>query len=108
MHYSSCNAGISVCLQHIVNLSINTVTYEIFQAIECLQNLLRYNGSQDAHLNFKMEVTLLNEKIITNQLHNGYYISVRVQGGCIVIMKLFSSCFRLLYCIMAAGFVLGP
>ena len=29
------------------------VTYEIFQAIECLQNLLEYNGSRDAHLNFQ-------------------------------------------------------
>ena len=25
-----------------------------------------------------------------------------------VIMKLFSSCFRLLYCVMAAGFAPGP
>ena len=39
-------------MQHIANLSINTVTYKIFQAIKCLRNLLEYNGSQDAHLKF--------------------------------------------------------
>ena len=39
-------------MQHIVNLSINTVTYKIFQAIECLRNLLEYNGSQDALFKF--------------------------------------------------------
>ena len=53
MHYSSYNASISVWIQHIVNLSINTMTYKIFQAIECLLNLFEYNGSQDAHFNFQ-------------------------------------------------------
>ena len=28
------------------------MTYEIFQAIECLQNLLEYDGSRDAHFKF--------------------------------------------------------
>ena len=40
MNYSSYNASISVCIQHIVNLSINTL-----QTIEYLQNLLEYDGS---------------------------------------------------------------
>ena len=40
-------------MQHIVNLSIHTATYRIFQAIECLRNLLEYDGSRDAHLNFQ-------------------------------------------------------
>ena len=39
-------------MQRIVNLSMNTATYEIFQATECLRNLLEYNGSQDAHFKF--------------------------------------------------------
>ena len=30
---------------------MNTATYKIFQAIECLQNFLEYDGSRDAHLN---------------------------------------------------------
>ena len=37
------------------------MTYEIFQAIECLQNLLEYNGPRDAHLIFKMEAIILDE-----------------------------------------------
>ena len=39
-------------MQHIVNLLINTTTYEIFQAIECLQNMLEYDGSWDARFKF--------------------------------------------------------
>ena len=40
-------------MQHMVNLLINIAAYEIFQAIECLQNLLEYDGSRDAYLNFQ-------------------------------------------------------
>ena len=40
-------------MQHIVNLLIKTVTYKIFQAIECLQNLSEKDDLQDAHLNFQ-------------------------------------------------------
>ena len=40
-------------MQHLVNLLINTATYKIFQAIECLGNLLEYDGSRDALLNFQ-------------------------------------------------------
>ena len=32
---------------------MNTATYKIFQAIECLQNFLEYDGSRDARLNFQ-------------------------------------------------------
>ena len=42
-------------LQYI-SYSINEhfATYEVFQAIECLRNLLEYDdGSRDAHLNFQ-------------------------------------------------------
>ena len=46
------------------------MTYELFQAIE-LWKLLEYNGLQDAHLIFKMEATIFNEKN-HNELHNGY------------------------------------
>ena len=53
MHYSSYIASISRCMQHIVNLSLNTATYKIFRPFECLQNLLEYDGSQDAYLNFR-------------------------------------------------------
>ena len=37
------------------------MTYEIFQAIECFQNLLEYNGSRDAHLNIQNEATHFDE-----------------------------------------------
>ena len=43
-----------------------------------------------------------------NELHNGYYIWVIIQDSCRVIMKMLSFCFRLLYCILAAGFAPGP
>ena len=39
-------------MQHIVNVSINTATYKIFQYIEWLQNLLEYDGSRDACFKF--------------------------------------------------------
>ena len=55
MYYSSCSGSISVYMQHIVDLLINTLSLKkLFQAIECLQNLLEYDGSQDAHLNFQI------------------------------------------------------
>ena len=62
---------------------------------------------------FKIEAALLDENrkiIIKNHEEscNGCKIWVTIQGGCKVIMKLFSSCFRLLYCVVAAGFVPGP
>ena len=44
--------SISVWIQHIVNLLINTATYKIFQAIECSRNL-QYDGSRDPRLNFQ-------------------------------------------------------
>ena len=47
------------------------MTYKIFEAIEYLQNLLEYDGSQDACLTFKMEATLL-DKDNHNESHNGY------------------------------------
>ena len=42
-------------MQHIVNLLINTLQFMkySYKAIECLRNLLEYNGSQDAHLNLQ-------------------------------------------------------
>ena len=42
-------------MQHIITLSDNKhlTSYEINQVIERLQNLLEYDGSQDAHLNFQ-------------------------------------------------------
>ena len=56
-------------MQHIVNPSINTATYEIFQAIECLQNLLEYDGSQDAHFKFsKWRHRFLIKTIIMNRV----------------------------------------
>ena len=57
------------------------MTYEIYQVIECLWNLLEYDGSQDAHLssqNGKMEAILFNQ---TGSC-NGYSIWVTIQGGC--------------------------
>ena len=48
-------AFLFACSIAIVNLLINTgytTTYKIFQAIECLRNLLEYNGSRDAHFKF--------------------------------------------------------
>ena len=53
MNYSSCSASISVCMQHIVNLSINTLQLMKYKAIERLRYLLEYNDSRDAHLNFQ-------------------------------------------------------
>ena len=42
-------------VKNFCSYSINEhfATYEIFQVIECLQNLLEDDGSQDAHLNFQ-------------------------------------------------------
>ena len=114
MHYSSCSASISIYIQHIVNLSINTLQFtKLFQATEWLRNLLEYDGSQDEHLIFKMEASLFDENLQTNkQLHcimicvmDTRFELCTIQGGCRIIMKLFSSCFRLLYCVMAAGFL---
>ena len=55
MYYLSCNASIlHVCMQNIINLSINTLQLtKSFRFIDCLQNLLEYDGSWDAHLNFR-------------------------------------------------------
>ena len=45
------------------------MTYEIFQAIECLQNLLEYNGSQDAHFKFsKWRQSFSVKTIIMNRV----------------------------------------
>ena len=54
-----------------------------------------------------MEATLL-DKSNHNDLCNGYCIWVTIQSGWRVMMKLFTSCFRQLYCVMAAGFAPGP
>ena len=41
-------------MQHVVNLLINTLQLtKLFQAIICLQKLLEYDGSQDAHFKFQ-------------------------------------------------------
>ena len=50
MNYSSCSASISVCMQHIANLSVNTLQLTKYKAIERLRYLLEYDDSQDAHL----------------------------------------------------------
>ena len=54
MHYSSCNASISVCMHdaaNIVNL-LHLVAYKIYQVTECLQILLEYDDSWLTTSNF--------------------------------------------------------
>ena len=52
-------------MHHIVNLSINTATYKIFQAIERLRNMLEYNDSRDAHFKLSKWKQRLSIKTIT-------------------------------------------
>ena len=52
MNYSSYNASISVCMQHIVNLSINTWRLISYRPLSTYE-MLEYNGSQDVLLNFQ-------------------------------------------------------
>ena len=71
-------------MQHIVNLSINVATYKIFQAIECLQNLLEYNGSRHAHLKFsKWRQRFSIERIIMNRV-----MDTRFELQCKVVAEL--------------------
>ena len=78
-------------MQHIINLSINTVTYEIFQAIECLRNFLEYHGSRDAHFKFQ------NGGNASRLKHNARRLQSYNE----------TSCFRRSNCVMAAGFTPG-
>ena len=71
-------------MQHIVNLLINTATYEIFQAIECLQNLLEYDGSRDAHFKFsKWRHRLMIKTIIINRI-----MDTRLELQCKAVAEL--------------------
>ena len=70
-------------MQHIVNLLINTVTYKIFQAIECLRNELRnmleYNGSWNAHFKFSKWIFSI-KRIIMNRVLDLSYNARRLQS----------------------------
>ena len=108
MNYSCCSASTSICMQHIVNLLINTLRltkyFRPLSACEICQNMMAY----EMHIQIlKMEATILDGNN-HNELHNGYQIWVIIQRCCRILMKLFSSCFRLPYCVVAAGFMLDP
>ena len=75
-------------MHHIVNLSINTATYKIFQAIERLRNMLEYNDSQDAHFKLSKWKQRLSIKTITMNRVMDTRFELQSQGGCRVI-----SCF---------------
>ena len=74
MYYSSCNASISVCMQHIVNLLINTLRLTKYirplSAYEIYYNMMAH--AMHFYV-FKMEAMLLDDNG-HNVSHNGYLI----------------------------------
>ena len=93
-------------MAHIINLSINTATYEILQVIECLRNLLEYDGSRDAPFKFsKWRQRFSFKTIIMNRVMGAKFELQCKAVAELSVVKLFSSYFRRLDCVMVASWV---